>query len=136
MKLSRKSEYACLALIELAENYKVGVLKIEEIASKKNIPKKYLEQILLTLKGSGYVRSKRGYQGGYLLNKPPDEISLADIIRLIEGALAPVESASRFFYDHSPIEQSEKLINIFKDIRNYISDKLEKTTFADLVSEK
>lgn len=73
--------------------------------------------------------------GGYLLGKPPEKITLAEILRLIDGALAPVESASKMFYDHSPIEQSDSLVNIFKDIRNFISDKLEKTTFADLVEK-
>ena len=135
MKLSRKSEYACLALIALAENYNNGVLKIMDIAQSKKIPQKYLEQILLILKGNGYVKSRRGYMGGYLLGKPPGEITLAEILRLIDGALAPVESASKMFYEHSPIEQSESLVSIFKDIRNFISNKLESTTFADLVNK-
>jgi Rrf2 family cysteine metabolism transcriptional repressor len=133
MKLSRKSEYALLALLDLAEYYKGGVRKIEVIAQNKNIPKKYLEQILLLLKGTGYVKSRRGYAGGYLLGKPPIEINMADIIRLIDGHLAPVESASKLFYGESPIEQSPELLEVFKDIRNYIADKLENTSFDDLV---
>jgi Rrf2 family transcriptional regulator, cysteine metabolism repressor len=133
MKLSRKSEYACLALINLAENYDGNPVKILEISTRKNIPKKYLEQILLLLKGAGYVKSIKGANGGYKLAKPPGQITVAEIIRLIEGPLAPVDSASKYFYEHTPIEQSEKLLVLFKDIRDYISNKLENATFQDLI---
>ncbi len=133
MKLSKKSEYACLALIDLSENYSNDYIKIVDIANNWSIPKKFLEQILLILKTSGYVKSKKGSDGGYKLIKNPEQISLAEIIRLMDGALAPVESASKYFYENTPIEQHKKLINIFIDIRDYISDKLENITFGDLI---
>jgi Rrf2 family transcriptional regulator, cysteine metabolism repressor len=133
MKLSLKSEYACLALIDLAENSGKTVVKIDEISKRKGIPKKFLEQILLSMKNAGYVKSRRGPDGGYCLAKKPSQINLAEIIRLMDGALAPVESVSVYFYDSTPIEQSPQLISIFKDIRDYIADKLENTTFADLI---
>ena len=65
--------------------------------------------------------------------KNPEQISLAEIIRLMDGALAPVESASKYFYENTPIEQHKKLINIFIDIRDYIAEKLENITFGDLI---
>ncbi|HOO73527.1 MAG TPA: Rrf2 family transcriptional regulator [Spirochaetota bacterium] len=133
MKLSLKSEYACLALIDLAEHTKQEIIKIEEIARRKGIPKKFLEQILLSLKNAGFVKSRRGPDGGYQLARPADKIFLAEIIRLMDGPLAPVESVSVYFYDNSPIEQSPALIAVFKDIRDYIAEKLEHTSFADLV---
>jgi len=133
MKLSKKSEYACLALIDLSENYSNDYIKIVDIANNWSIPKKFLEQILLILKTSGYVKSKKGSDGGYKLIKNPEQITLAEIIRLMDGALAPVESASKYFYENTPIEQHKKLINIFIDIRDYISDKLENITFGDLI---
>ncbi|HOT88735.1 MAG TPA: Rrf2 family transcriptional regulator [Bacteroidales bacterium] len=133
MKLSKKSEYACLALIDLSENYSNDYIKIIDIANNWSIPKKFLEQILLILKTSGYVKSKKGSDGGYKLIKNPEQITLAEIIRLMDGALAPVESASKYFYENTPIEQHKKLINIFIDIRDYISDKLENITFGDLI---
>lgn len=133
MKLSTKSEYACLAMIELARNYGQGVITIHAIAEKQGLPKKYLEQILLLLKSSHYVRSRKGAEGGYELAKAPAEISIAQVVRLMDGALAPVGSVSRYFYEHTPIEKSKKLIAVFKDIRDYISAKMEKTTFADLI---
>ncbi|WML36767.1 Rrf2 family transcriptional regulator [Clostridium sp. OS1-26] len=132
MKLSRKTEYACLALIDLARNYKQDPVKIMDISVRNNIPKKYLEQILLILKGSGYVKSLRGADGGYKLAKHPSQITMAEIIRLIDGLLAPVESVSTYFYEHTPIEQNEKLIEVFKDIRDYISRKLESINFDEL----
>ena len=131
MKLSTKSEYACLALIDLAEDYLMDRLcTIADIAERKEIPKKYLEQILIILKRGGYVRSYKGSQGGYKLAK---KINVAEIIRLMDGALAPVESVSKYFYEKTPIEKSEKLIDVFKQIRDYVSHTLENVTFADLI---
>ncbi len=133
MKLSTKSEYACLALIDLSENLGQGYIKIEDICSRQDLPRKYIEQILLALKRAGYVKSRRGAEGGYMLAKKPEEISLAEIIRLMDGALAPVESASKYFYECTPIEKNEVLIGIFREIRDYVSDKMENTSFADLI---
>ena len=120
-------------MIDLSELHDQGFVKIEDISRRKDIPRKYLEQILLILKGSGYIRSRRGVEGGYKLSKPPDAISLAEILRLMDGALAPIESVSRYFYEPSPIEKHEPLLNLFKDIRDYIAQKMESTTLADLI---
>ena len=128
MRLSRKSEYALLALLDLARFYGENAPKILEVSERNSIPKKYLEQIFLQLKGAGYVRSIRGANGGYELAKPPEKISLAEIIRLIDGPLASVGSASTYFFEHTPIERSDKLLQVFKDIRNIVAEKLEKTT--------
>jgi Rrf2 family cysteine metabolism transcriptional repressor len=134
MKLSTKSEYACLAMIVLAEDYgKKKLCTIGEIARRKSIPKKYLEQILLILKRSGHVKSYKGPGGGYKLAKTPRRITVAQIVRLMDGALAPVESASKYFFEHTPIEKSPKLIAVLRSIRNYISDTLEKLSFDDLI---
>lgn len=133
MKLSRKGEYACLALLQLSEAYNQRLVTITELSESKKIPKKYLEQILLQLKGAGYVQSIRGTNGGYRLSRSPDKISLAEIVRLIDGPIAPVDSASVFFYASTPIEQSEKLLGVLKDVRQLISDKLESTMFSDLI---
>jgi len=133
--LSTKSEYACLALVDLSKQYDKGLVKIEEIAKRQHIPKKYLEQILLLLKTSGYLKSKRGSEGGYRLSKHPAKISVAEIVRLMDGALAPVESVSKYFYEPTPISKNKQLIRIFKEIRDYISKKLENTTFADLIKK-
>lgn len=132
MKLSRKSEYACLALIELAQKFGKGYVRTADISARKRIPRKYLEQILLILKGRGYVRSARGAEGGYKLSKEPAKVTLAEILRLMDGALAPVESVSKYFYERTPIEGEKKLLRVFKKIRDQIAQELEKTTLADI----
>ena len=133
MKLSRKSEYACLALIDLAENVEGGYVRIGDISARKHVPRRYLEQILLMLKRGGYVRSGRGAEGGYKLARDPGEITLAEVLRLMDGALAPVESVSRYFYEPTPIEGQPKLLRVFRELRDYVARKLEETTLADIV---
>lgn len=133
MRLSRKSEYALLALVDLARRYQKGIAKIIEISEQNGIPKKYLEQIFIQLKGAGYVRSIRGASGGYELAKSPAEITLAEIIRLIDGPLASVGSASLYFFEHTPIERNEKLLRVFKEIRDMVANKLENTTLNHLL---
>ena len=132
MKLSRKSEYALLALIDLAKNYP-DLVKGSQISKRNNIPKKFLEQIFLNLKGAGYVISKRGYNGGYKLLKQPKDITMAEIVRLFDGAIAPVGSVSEHFYEETPIEEHNGLVKVLRKIRNYTSDILEETTLKDLM---
>lgn len=133
MKLSAKSEYACLALIDLAEHYAEGLVKSSEIAARKKLPKKFLDQILYILKNAGYIKSKRGADGGYRLSMDPSKISLAEILRLMDGPLAPVYSVSTYFYQKTPIEQNKKMLKILKEIRDHIAKKMESTTFADII---
>jgi Rrf2 family protein len=133
MRLSRKSEYALLALVTLAKNYNSRLVTISDIAEENNTPQKFLEQILILLKQSGYVKSVRGPSGGYKLSKDPSEITTAEVFRSIDGPLAPVVSVSLHFYEESPIEQCPKLKNLLRDIRNYASQRLEGTTLKDLI---
>jgi len=133
MRLSRKSEYACLAMVDLAQHYRAEPVNMTSLAKRNAIPKKYLEQILLALKRAGYVRSSRGPGGGYKLAKPPRRISLAEIIRLMDGPLAPVVSVSKYFYEHTPVEVDKRLIRIFKDIRDYAARKLERSYLSDFL---
>ena len=88
---------------------------------------------MLALKRAKYLKSTKGQHGGYLLAKTPDKISLAEIIRLFDGALAPTESVSINFYESTPIEKEQGLVTVFKEIRDYVSDKLERTTIADVI---
>src|SRR5438132_13145912 len=98
MKLSLRGEYALRALLVLGQNYGPSVVRIQTISTAQNIPKRFLEQILNDLKTAGLVESKRGVSGGYRLARPPEEITLAPVIRHIEGALAPVSCVSHAFY--------------------------------------
>jgi Rrf2 family transcriptional regulator, cysteine metabolism repressor len=107
-------------------------LSVQSIATAQSIPPKFLEQILLTLKRARYVRSQKGQRGGYCLARDAKLISLAEVIRLIDGALAPTESVSKYFYESTPVEKEKKLLRLFKEIRNYLSNKLEGTSLADV----
>ena len=132
MRLSRKSEYACLALIDLAQHCGERYIRTADISTRKKIPRKYLEQILLILKRGGYVRSARGADGGYMLAKDPAKVSVAEILRLMDGPLAPVQSVSRYFYERTPIAGQRRLLGVLRDIRDHIARTLEQTTFADI----
>lgn len=132
MKLTSKSEYALLALVHLARHGESGFIPVQAIATAQGIPPKFLEQILLTLKRAKYLRSLRGNRGGYSLARRPDRISLAEVIRLFDGALAPTESVSKYFYEPTPIESEKNLLRVFREIRDTVSARLEKTTIADV----
>ncbi len=132
MRLTTRSEYALLALLYLARNYSQDYITVETVAGAQIIPHKYLEQIMLALKRARYVRSSKGQRGGYRLAKPADAITLAEIIRLFDGALAPTDSVSEYFYGATPVEKESKLIAVLKAIRDYAAQKLESTTLADV----
>ncbi len=133
MKLTVRSEYALLALVYLARHPMDEYISIDTIAKAQGIPPKFLEQLMLALKRAHFLRSSKGQHGGYALAKTPDQISLAEVIRLFDGALAPTESVSENFYESTPIEKEKRLTAVFKDIRDYVSNKLETTTIADVM---
>jgi Rrf2 family protein len=133
MKLTTRSQYAFLALIHLARHEADGLQSVMSIANAQQIPAKYLEQILLTLKRARYLKSAKGQQGGYQLAQSPENISLAEIIRLFDGSLAPVDSASKHFYEPTPIEREGKISGIFKEVRNSVAKILEKKTLRDII---
>ena len=132
LKLTSRSEYALLALVHLARHSAEGFISVQTIAEAQGIPPKFLEQILLTLKRARLVQSLKGQKGGYRLARPANKVTLAEVIRLIDGALAPTESVSKYFYEATPIEKERKLIRVFKEIRDFVSASLERTTLADV----
>jgi Rrf2 family protein len=132
MRLTNRSEYALLALIFLARDPD-SYFHADEIAGPQGIPKRFLQQILQTLKGAGLVKSIKGKDGGYALARDPSKISLAEVVRLFEGALAPSKSVSKYFYESTPIEREKRMVSLLSDIRKLISDKLEKTFLSDVL---
>ena len=133
MKLSFRSEYALLALVYLGRCPQGEFVSVETISKAQGIPKKFLEQIMLHLKRGQFVRSAKGTHGGYPLARAASAISLAEIIRLFDGALAPTESVSKYYYESTPIEREKKLVKVLLNIRDHIANKLEKTTIANMV---
>src|SRR5580698_658994 len=134
MKLSLRGEYALRALIVLGLNYGDSVVRIQTISEQQNVPKRFLEQILNDLKSAGVVESRRGVAGGYRLSKPPEKISLATVIRHIEGPLAPVSCVSEKFYSRCtcPDEARCGIRSVMKDVREAIVQVLDGVTLAEL----
>ena len=134
MKLSSRSEYALRALLVLGLNYGHNVVNIQTISRHQNIPKRFLEQILNDLKSAGIVQSKRGIAGGYRLARRPEEVTLASVVRHIEGALAPVGCVSQHFYEKCscPDESRCPIRSVMKDIREAVVQIAERVTIAEL----
>lgn len=135
MKLSKKGEYALLALTYLSHNYISGnnkLVQISEIARKEDIPEKFLEGILLTLKKRGILQSQRGIGGGYTMNRPPADITLGEVIRIMDGPLAPIGCASKTAHVYCPAENTCGLQGVMLEVRNAISNVLDNMTFEDM----
>ncbi len=137
MKLSKRGEYALRALIDFGVAQALGrpLLQVSELASKEGLPIKFLEQILMQLKAAGYLESKRGKHGGYLLARPPENISMGQVARLIDGPLAPIACVSQTAYVKCscPDEEHCGLRILMLDVRNAISNILDRYTLADVV---
>ena len=134
MKLSTRGEYALRALLVLGSNYGSHVIPIQRISNEQNIPKRFLEQILNDLKSAGVLESRRGITGGYRLARPPQNITLAAIIRHVEGALAPVSCVSERFYEKCtcPDEARCAIRSVMKEARDAVVQIVEKVTVAEL----
>lgn len=133
--LSARSECALLALIYLARCDADDFVSVESIACAQEIPPRFLEQILLALKRTKVLRGAKGQCGGYQLAKPGDKISLAEIIRLFDGALAPGGVAGEDFYTPAAIEREAGLQLVFEEIQDHVSQTLESTTLADVARQ-
>ena len=133
MKITYKGDYALKTLLELALNYNKGVMSIEELAEKGDIPKKFLEQVLLSLKKAGFVDSKRGVDGGYFLARPPEAITIGEVVRFLEGPIEPISCAGKKDYP----ECKDFPYCVFKDIWSQVaiatSLVVDTVTFAELV---
>jgi Rrf2 family cysteine metabolism transcriptional repressor len=135
MRLSTKGEYASRAMLELSRRYQAGPVHSREISKAQEIPQRFLEQILLLLKRAGYLKSRKGRKGGYVLAKPPAEINVAEVIRVMDGPLAPIDCVSVMAHEACPMEATCGLRWLWKDVRDAVAEILEQTTFADLVSK-
>jgi Rrf2 family protein len=111
------------------------MLQVSELAAKEGLPIKFLEQILMQLKAAGYLESRRGKHGGYLLARPPENISIGQVARLIDGPLAPIACVSQTAYERCscPDEEHCGLRMLMLDVRNAISNILDRYTLADVV---
>ncbi len=138
MKLSKRGEYALRALIDIALAQESGreLLRVNEIVEKEGIPSAFLEQIFVQLREAGIIQSKRGRLGGYSLAKPADTISMGQIVRMIDGPLAPIACVSQTQYQKCtcPDEEHCGLRMLMLDVRNSISNILDQYTLAQVVA--
>ncbi len=129
MNISAKIEYACIAVLELAANYeKGGPVRIRQIADAHGIPSRFLVQILLQLKGAGLVASTRGAAGGYRLVKQPDEVTLGEVMSVIEGTKRKITSNIA-----TETATSRALLNEWNKVSRVEREMLDDVSFADLV---
>ena len=133
MKISQKGLYALQALMMLARHHHQGSIRIRDVAYEENLPEKFLELILLEMKNARLVESVRGAKGGYQLRRPPSEIHLSEIIRLIDGPLAPFGDADQLKSLIDRDVEHRALYQVFLDVRNAAARILENTTLADIV---
>lgn len=134
--LSQKAKYALRALTMLAERAPDELVMIGDIAERENIPRKFLEAILVELRKAGLLHAKRGKNGGYRLAKSPEEITYAEVMRLIDGHIAPLPCASRFFYrpcDDCPDPETCATRWVMTRVRDAMSDVLDHTSIADVL---
>jgi Rrf2 family protein len=137
MRLSKRGEYGLRAAIHLANAQKYSpdlLVQIKDISVQEQIPIKYLEQILLALKNAGLLHSKMGVGGGYYLAKAPEHISLGQIIRVLDGPLAPIRCVSQMAYEPCgcPDEETCGLRMVMGDVRDAIANILDETSLADV----
>jgi Rrf2 family protein len=135
MRISQKGLYALQAMMMLARRHNQGAIKIRDIAYEENLPEKFLELILLEMKNARMVESVRGAKGGYALRRAPSEIHLSEIIRLIDGPLAPFGDAEQLRVLIDKDHAHRALYQVFLDVRNAAAKILENTTLADIVSD-
>jgi Rrf2 family protein len=134
MKISQKGLYALQAMMLLTRRYTQGAIRIRDIAYEENLPEKFLELILLELKNARIVESVRGAKGGYRLRRTPSEIRLSEIIRLIDGPLAPFGDADQLRTLIDRDAHHRALYQVFLEVRDAAARILENTTLADLIS--
>jgi Rrf2 family protein len=135
MKISQKGLYAMQSMMMLARSHQEGAIRIRDIAYEENLPEKFLELILLELKNARLVESIRGAKGGYRLRRAPSEIRLSEIIRLIDGPLAPFGDAEQLRTLIDRDDARRALYKVFLEVRDAAAKILEGTTLADLTTK-
>ena len=133
MKISQKGLYALQALMTLGRRYGTETIKIRDIAIDSDLPEKFLELILLELKNARIVESVRGAKGGYRLRRAPEEIMLSEIIRLIDGPLAPFGDADQLRSLITTDPDHRALYSVFLEVRDAAAKILESTSVGDIV---
>lgn len=135
MKISTKGHYGVQAMFDLAQHFGEGPISLKSVAERQGLSEHYLEQLIAVLRKAGLVKSVRGAQGGYILAREPAEIKVGDIIRVLEGPIAPVECVSQ--EDSDQCLKAEFCItrNVWEKVRISIEDVLDSITLADMCKD-
>lgn len=132
MKITKRGEYALRTLLALCFVYGQKTLSLREISIHEKLPVKFLEQIMMVLRRNNFVQSTKGKHGGYALARPPQEITLGEVIRAVDGPLAPLASAKEIERKIQQEGHHPGLYSILLDVRNAISDILDHKSLADI----
>jgi Rrf2 family protein len=136
MKISNRCEYTLRALLELAKQSGHGPVRIEVIARRQMIPKKFLANLLVQLKRGHFVHSKKGPEGGYYLARPARQIVVGEVVRYIDGSIAPIQCVSRTLGQKCEINGRCGYFPLWKRVRDAVAEIVDKTTVADVLEEQ
>src|SRR5271170_3831357 len=132
MRISKKTDYALRALFTLVDHYHGAPIPIRELARRNDVPKRFLEHIMLALKSQGWVDSVAGIRGGYFLTKSPDKITMGEVVRHFDGILAPIDCVSVTGYKRCSQESVCRFRRVFLDARNYVAGVMERATLMEV----
>ncbi len=132
MWVSKKTDYALRALFTLVDHYRGVPIPIRELARRNDVPKRFLEQIMLDLKTQGWVESVAGIRGGYILAKDPEKIMMGEVVRHFDGILAPIGCVSVSRYERCSQEPVCRFRRVFLDVRNYVAGIMDRSSLADV----
>ena len=132
MRISKKTDYALRALFTLVDHFGGAPIPIRELARRNDVPKRFLEQIMLALKAQGWVDSVAGIRGGYMLAKNPSKITMGEVVRHFDGILAPIDCVSITGYKRCSQEPVCRFRRVFLDARNYVAGVMDKSTLAEI----
>ena len=135
MKVSTKGHYGVQAMFDLAQHFGEGPISLKSIAERQDLSEHYLEQLIASLRKAGLVKSVRGAQGGYTLSKGPDEIKVGDIIRVLEGPIAPVECVTEKGPENCMKAEFCITRSVWERVRVSIEDVLDSITLADMCKD-
>jgi Rrf2 family protein len=132
MRVSKKTDYALRALFTLVDHYGGQPIPIRELARRNDVPKRFLEQIMLALKAKGWVDSSAGIRGGYFLARNPSKITMGEVVRHFDGILAPIDCVSVTGYQRCSQEPVCRFRRVFFNARNFVANLMDQATLADV----
>lgn len=135
MKITKRGEYALKALLALCSVYGRRTLSLREISQKERLPLKFLEQIMMILKRNGLVQSVKGKHGGYSLSRAPEEILMGEVVRIVDGPLAPLADAKEIERRIQREDHHPGLYSVLLDVRNAVSEILDHKSLADICAK-